>query len=568
MNINASIIDQRLVAIAENIQASAESELKIRQPEKLKSLAFVYLCVQTVLALEPDEAFDCLTEGGGDFSVDAIHISEAYDYEFIVSLFQGKYKRKLDGAANFPESDITKLIAAIKYLFDPTAQLQNVNERLLPKIEDIRALIGDGYLPRIRVFACNNGLPWTAAAQSAIDREIFGDQVTWEHVNHEYLIKLLQASTPIKATLQLSGKAIVEDMNFSRVLIGRIAVTEVAKLIEQYGERLLERNIRRFLGLKDNRVNHAIRATLLSAEQSNFYFYNNGITLICDNFSYNGLQSGDYQVRVENLQVINGGQTCMTIFETVQDLSSPNALDAINGEISAYVLLRLYQLSTENDELVQKITYATNSQNPVDLKDLRANEERQRRLELDLEQLGYRYRRKRSMTGLTSLDITSGVAAQAVLAVWRQRPHQAKFFAREHFGKLYDVIFTEDLNGAQVIVATQLYRIAENRRKRPIETDPDFVRYASFFIAMQMGCRLLQARSFRIADLNHQNFSTIHQDIEQNAQSYFEVALQDVQLALHELYGDRPLSLQQLSATFRRGDLISILQRLITRVSR
>jgi AIPR protein len=382
MNINASIIDQNLGSVTDIIRQQALEELRINDEGRLKSLAFVYLCVKTVLDLEDVNTFDCLTEGGGDFGVDAMHISEEYDGEFTVSLFQAKYKNNLEGNANFPEEGVESLINAIKYLFDPTAKLEHINQRLLVKVEEARSLIRDGYIPQVRALACNNGLNWNVAAQEAIDRTEFGDQVTWEHINHERLVKILQASKPVKDTLQLSGKAIVEDMEFSRVLVGRISVTEIATLIERHGERLLERNIRRYLGLQGNRVNEGIRHTLMSEEKNNFYFYNNGVTLICESFSYNALQNGDYQVRIENLQIINGGQTCMTISKTLQE---PNLL---HQNAQAYVLLRLYQLPSDNDDLVQKITYATNSQNPVDLKDLRANDFRQQRLEMDIKQLG------------------------------------------------------------------------------------------------------------------------------------------------------------------------------------
>ncbi len=556
MNINASIIDQRLASIVNDIRQEVAEELRIRDEGKLKSLAFVYLCVKTTLDLENDNAFDCLTEGGGDFGVDAMHISEEYDGEFNVSLFQAKYKNNLEGNSNFSEEGIESLINAIKYLFDPAARLEHINERLLAKVEEARSLIRDGYIPQVRALACNNGLKWNASAQEAIDRTGFGDQVTWEHVNHERLVKILQASRPVKDTLQLSGKAIVEDMEFSRVLVGRISVTEIATLIGRHGERLLERNIRRYLGLQGNRVNEGIRHTLTSDEKNNFYFYNNGVTLTCDSFSYNALQDGDYQVRVENLQIINGGQTCMTISKTLQE---PHL---IHQNAQAYVLLRLYQLPRDNDDLVQRITYATNSQNSVDLKDLRANDERQLKLELDIQQLGFNYRRKRSDTSTRPTDITSGVAAEAVLSVWREKPHQAKFFSREHFGKLYDSIFTDQLNGAQVVIAVQLYRISENRRKRPEHNDPGFVRYASCFIAMQMGRRLLADLNIQMRDISHRNFQSAQQHIEQNGEAYFNDSVQDIQKALEDLYGEQETSLQQLSATFRRGDLISKLQQI------
>jgi AIPR protein len=557
MDINASIIDQRLDSVTDAIRLQADEELRISDTGKLKSLAFVYLCVKTILDLEDDNTFDCLTEGGGDFGVDAMHISEEYDGEFTVSLFQVKYKNNLEGNANFPENGIESLIKAIKYLFDPTTILQYINKRLLAKVEEARSLIRDGYIPQIRALACNNGLGWNAAGQETIERNEFGEQVTWEHVNHERLVKILQASRPVKDTLQLSGKAIVEDMEFSRVLVGRISVTEIATLIERHGERLLERNIRRYLGLQGNRVNEGIRHTLMSEEKNNFYFYNNGITLTCDSFSYNALQNGDYQVRIENLQIINGGQTCMTISKTLQEPS------LLYNSAKAYVLLRLYQLPSDNDDLVQKITYATNSQNPVDLKDLRANDERQQRLEIDIQQLGFNYRRKRSDTSTRSTtDITSGVAAEAILSVWQEKPQQAKFFAREHFGKLYDSIFTDQLNGAQVVLAVQLYRIAENRRKRPEANDPDFVRYASCFIAMQMGRRLLSKMNLQKKDISHQNFQAARQLIEENVETYFNTSVQDIQQALKNLYGAQEISLQQLSATFRRGDLIDQLQQI------
>ncbi|NES25511.1 MAG: abortive phage resistance protein, partial [Symploca sp. SIO3E6] len=85
MNIYASIIDQRLASLTNAIQQQAAEELSISDAGRLKSLAFVHLCVQTILDLGSDHTFDCLTEGSGDFGVDAMHISEEYDGEFTVS---------------------------------------------------------------------------------------------------------------------------------------------------------------------------------------------------------------------------------------------------------------------------------------------------------------------------------------------------------------------------------------------------------------------------------------------------------------------------------------------------
>lgn len=558
MNINASIIDQRLAGVQDKIKERATEEFGISDGDRLRSLAFVYLCVETMLDLDADEAFDCLTDGGGDFGVDALHITEEMDGEFGVTLFQGKYKKNLEGNSNFEQNSIEAMVNAIRHIFDPSADLGAINDRLRVKVEQARSLIRDGLIPRVRAIACNNGLKWNADAQQSIDRAVFGDQVTWEHVNHDVLIGILQSIKPVDETLRLTGKAMVEDMNYSRVCVGRMPVVEVAALMKNYGEKLLERNIRRYLGLHGNRVNEGIRATLSSNAPENFYFFNNGITLVCDKFTYNALQQGDFQIKVKNLQIVNGGQSCMTILKTAEELEkNGQALPA-----QASVLIRLYELSSDNDDVVLQITHATNSQNPVDLKDLRANDVRQQQLEQSIQNLGYSYRRKRMDATTKATDITTGAAAEAVLAIWRKAPHQAKFLTREHFGKLYDTIFSESLNGAQVVIAALLYRIAENHRRRPHDDDPLFVRYASCFIAMQMGKRLLKALDIKLNGLDHRNFVQVRQWIEEQGEAVFVVSRQDIDTALKALYGNQEISVQQLSATFRRGDLIGKLDQI------
>lgn len=559
MDIKASIIDQQVESLAERLKPELQSQLDLNlqgDRGRLKSLAFIHLCVRSILDLDDLATLDCIVDGGQDFGVDAIYASEEQDGEFTVSLFQGKYKQKLDGTSHFPEEGIKGLINAIQYLFDPSINLnQSLNRRLQAKVEEIRSLIRDGYIPQVRAIACNNGLRWNEQTDRLIQIAGFGDQVEWEHLNPDRLIKLQQSKKPVNDTLQLSGKILVEDIEFNRILVGRVAISEIATLVDRHGERLFERNIRRYLGLQSNRVNDGIRQTI-ETNANYLYFYNNGLTLICDKFEYNALQGSDHQVRVQNLQIINGGQTCMTIYKTWVNAQQQLPLDPANSE-NAYILIRLYQLSSFNTDLVQKITFATNNQNPVDLRDLKANDERQEQLELDIAQLGYRYLRKRGSEMLTERDITSSEAAESVLAVWCKAPHQAKFLTREHFGKLYNRIFTQQLNGAQVVSAVLMCRLAEHRRRHPDRSDPEFVRYAAYFVAMQMGQYLLQDLQLsNVTDLNHRNFPEARDFIQRHGATYFQSGVADVQRAIAALYSESAVSLQQLAATFRRGDLI------------
>lgn len=554
MNFKASIIEQQFLGLDDETKNALRDELNLSSDEtKFKSTLFLYYSTKILLDLERDETIECLVDGGQDFGIDAIFVSEPEEHELPITIIQAKYTNNLKGDSNFPESGINGMLNALRYLFDPYIPLEAMNERLRTKVEEIRSFIREGNIPKIRAIALNNGLKWTAAAQEQIDLLGLGSQVVWEHVNHDTLLDLLNSTKKVDADLQLLGKAIVEDMNFSRVCIGRMAVHEVAKLIEQHGDRLLERNVRRYLGLQNNRVNTDIHNTL-HQEPDNFYYYNNGLTLVCKSFTYNGLQHNNFSVRTKDLQIVNGGQTSMTLHHYMKQHETVSE--------NASVLVRIYELPDEQYEnYVSKITHATNNQNPVDLKDLRANDEKQQNLEASIKELGYVYHRKRSTANVRTGDITSGTAAEAILSVILKKPHQAKFNAKEHFGKLYDTVFSKELNAAQTVIAVLIYRFTEARRKKLLDTDKVFVRYASCFLAMQMAQKLSDEKQLgeKLIQLNHRNFADVKATLDANMETYFEMAVQDIDNALSQLYGEsyeNTISLQQLSATFRRADLM------------
>lgn len=553
MNINASIIDQRISGIVENHSGWLPEGGDVN---KKRSAAFVLLCMSSCLDLPLEEVADFLTEGGQDAGVDGLYIGEVEDGEFLVTLFQGKYKIKdLSGTANFPENGVKGAIHTVQTLFDPVKDVA-LNPVIRPKVEEIRSLVRDGYIPDVRIVLCNNGAKWKDEAQQMIDQSgLPATQTQWIHFNHDAVVDILRKTQPVDASLGFSGEAIVEDFNFRRVLVGKVAVTEIGKLFNEYGDLLLQRNIRRYLGLHTNRVNTAIHQTLQnSSSRGDFYFFNNGITIICKQFRHNALQGANYQVRLENMQIINGGQTCKTIQQTLN-----NPSDLFSDYADTYVMVRIYELAEDDQGFVTDITYATNSQNPVDLRDLRSNDDKQKQLELGINDLGYVYKRQRAEGGTGAQVITSSILAESVLAIWRRSPHQAKFRRREHFGKLYEVIF-HGLNAAQAVLAVLIFRYVENERKRPAMADiPVFLPYASHYLAMLIGQQLLQNRQLGLNSVTHRNFAGLCDYFDDMKDDLYHQSIAQSDAALKALYGDREVSLQQLSATFRRGDLLEIL---------
>ena len=561
LDINASIVDQRLTGIlaehAQLLPAGLEKD-----PIRQRAAAFVLLCTATLLDLPLNEAADLLTEGGQDEGVDALHFSEVEEGEFAVTLFQAKYKMKdLSGTANFPENGVQKALDTIAVLFDPARQL-NLNERLAPRIEEIRSLIREGNIPLVRVVLCNNGAVWPDSAQKRIEQSGFpAAQVTWTHFNHTSIVGVMQKHKSVDDSLRLSGKAVIEEFNFRRVLIGKVPVTEIAQLFARQGDLLLERNIRRYLGTHGNRVNNAIFQTLTHAEKrDDFYFYNNGITMICRKFRHNALQGENYQIKLEGMQVINGGQTCKTIERAVHAAQTGQAGAQDTSFENVYVLLRLYELADDDQDFVREITYTTNSQNPVDLRDLRSNDEIQRQLEIGMRDLGYHYKRQREDGGVGSQTISATVLAESCLACLNRMPHQAKCMRKEHFGKLYETIFG-GLQAAPAIIAVWIFRFVENIRKFQ-EGQPNhlnYISYASHFLAMQMMAELLARNHLKREQLSHQNFAEVFSDLQIHQLEIYNLAQDKLRMAVSALYGSREISLQQFAATFRRGDLLEYL---------
>ena len=145
--------------------------------------------------------------------------------------------------------------------------------------------------------------------------------------------------------------------------------------------------------------------------------------------------------------------------------------------------------------------------------------------------------------------VTSATVAEAVLAIWRERPHQAKFRRREHFGKLYEAIF-KDLNAAQAVLATLIYRMVEGKRREGGDNQPVFLPYVSHHIAMLVGRELSRELQLPVEAITHRSFARMKAALDTDGGRYYALAIDSLRNAIRECYGNRHVSLQQLAATF------------------
>lgn len=129
-------------------------------------------------------------------------------------------------------------------------------------------------------------------------------------------------------------------------------------------KNVFEDNIRDFLG-DDNDVNESMNETLNNPNSiMKFGLLNNGITIVTENISV----TGD-RFSITNYQIVNGCQTSHILYQNRE-------LDSIER---VYVPIRI--IATEDDELKNEITTATNNQTAIKKEQLAALSSFQRNLE-------------------------------------------------------------------------------------------------------------------------------------------------------------------------------------------
>lgn len=90
--------------------------------------------------------------------------------------------------------------------------------------------------------------------------------------------------------------------------------TTLAQVYNTYQQALLEKNVRTFLQFK-TKVNRGIRNTLL-AKPGMFFSYNNGISTTASFVATKEVDGITYITRIEDWQIVNGGQTTASIAAT------------------------------------------------------------------------------------------------------------------------------------------------------------------------------------------------------------------------------------------------------------
>ncbi|NRD48800.1 AIPR family protein [Corallococcus exiguus] len=145
------------------------------------------------------------------------------------------------------------------------------------------------------------------------------------------------------------------------------------RLYDEYGERLLELNVRSFLQAR-GKVNRGIRETILR-DPKRFFAYNNGLSAVAEEVRTARAPNGMVQIdSVRGLQIVNGGQTTASLHRAV--LKDRADLSGVFVQAKLTVVP-----PDEIESTVPLISLFANSQNKVNDADFTANDPFHLRLE-------------------------------------------------------------------------------------------------------------------------------------------------------------------------------------------
>ncbi|MDD3735403.1 MAG: AIPR family protein [Candidatus Pacebacteria bacterium] len=441
----------------------------VRNRNKIEemSYAFIFTFLEKMFPIDPDEY---ITDGGGDFSIDAYYID--FEKEEI-NIFQLKYTDKFEIAKTkiaLKQRDISLLIQHLEKIW---AQDKNLLKKANPKVNNAVKNIWDAFEKgffKTNIWLISNYN--STIEHQQIEEVRFQLQQKFRAdlkiYSLEDLVSLLitERFNPVNISLQLKGRNYFEDTTGeARALIGEInALNFLKSILRDDGnleENIFNENIRVYLK-QSTKINKQIYSSIQDEKENyKFFFYNNGITAICDSYKHPNTDSPI--VNLENFQIVNGGQTVHSIYDAYKH----GLVDNIKN---IYLLIRIYEV--KDRAIGQTIARYTNTQNPVKTRDIMSNDQVQIKLQEELKRLNWWYERKkyefRDEKGIKEeKKIDAEKLGQVILSFYLEMPGSAKNKKQEIFGNFYNQIFNEDKISAEyVLLPYLLYKEIEKDFKR------------------------------------------------------------------------------------------------------
>ncbi|MGJ3224867.1 AIPR family protein [Micromonospora aurantiaca (nom. illeg.)] len=353
--LRAEYVDAGLLDLSD-LEGKPDEE---REPRML-SRALAAQAVRIATGWSPQEASLTVIDGHADQGIDAIAVVDGTDQH--VYLVQAKWSKT--GRANCDRSAVLELLAGLRLIDDEDFAPFNPRGRQLA--ERAKNVMASGPVPVTQVIALMRADEVTEGFRLAIDN---GEQEFNRHgdVLRHRIILSSELWTSVREDIAPKPVDLEADL-FPWFAIstpyesyqGVVEAEQVAQWLA-HGSNLFNLNIRNPLGRTP--INNEIIDTL-TREPAHFWYFNNGVTILCESVdkgqqSMRFPQSRPISLTLRNASVVNGAQTVRSVAEAV-------AADDVAA--SAKVGVRII-VTGKADVFAKQATQATNRQNRVEARD-------------------------------------------------------------------------------------------------------------------------------------------------------------------------------------------------------
>lgn len=431
-NINILRIETKLGELfSEKIDLSDYTGTDNKMAFNTRAIAALALAMKC--GLNYDQAAKNITDGYHDLGIDALYLDNTQKKLFVV---QSKWRASGNGSIS--QEEMSTFVEGVKRLIN--FDLDGANQKILSKKADIDFGISQiGYQIHL-IFAHTGNSYISNYVRRPLERlmDSTNDDISTLLVFDELTFREIYAYL---ATGQNSKSIDLDDViltNWGKydspysVYYGIISAAAVGEWFIHYGNSLFAQNIRYYKG--NTEVNEGIKRVLLN-EPEKFFYYNNGIKLLCKKIERKAKGSTTNSTGLFSLfgvSLVNGAQTTGVIGNVYSQ--NPEQIAKAN------VMIQIIDLSNAEDDAATQITKLSNTQNRIDSKDFVSLDQEQDRLrmEMSFSHITYLYKDGDILTDPeTQITIDEAIVALACC----QKDISLAILAKRNIGAL-----TEDIN--------------------------------------------------------------------------------------------------------------------------
>ncbi|HEY5561982.1 MAG TPA: AIPR family protein, partial [Clostridiaceae bacterium] len=412
---------------------------------------FIAWYLRNIHNLDEIQAKDCITDGADDKQIDAIYID---DTTSIIHIIQGKFI----GSSTIDAEPLREVLSSWTQLKNLVMLQASANNKLKQKLSDVADSLQDDYDINFELIT-TSALSDSARNDLRAFQEALSNSeelsATLHLVDNEELARrydmALDKDPFIKHTVKLPQQKYLKlKLDNTNVVIAALPLSECIKFPGIKDGTLFKKNVRQSLGLS-NQVNKGIKQTIYN-NGSDFFFFHNGITAICEEMS---IQNDE--LILKGLSVVNGCQSLNTILSCSEKVKESN---------NSYIMFRFYEIPER--KRADKISTSTNSQSAVKPRDLRSNDKKVLNMKRTFEQKypnGYMVTKRGEKAPANKDDkfvIDLSDLGKYLMAWQSQRPNIA-YSETKIFDKYFEQLFRKDYAPENVQALNELSRLVFQR---------------------------------------------------------------------------------------------------------